>query len=122
MPNSSRQGLYPIGQFQQAFGMQGRSTRRQFYPGISLFKIRPDCRNLAQPSVIIVEIQEAQAKAAPVLNEIKLLAAQRMKRVRDPYLPGSSCCGGGCSREDIQIGGRPEDPVATHFAPAPAVR
>jgi hypothetical protein len=78
--------------------MQWRPTHCQFYPGISLFKIRPDCRNLAQPSVIIVEIQEAQAKAAPVLNEIKLLAAQRMKRVRDPYLAGSSCCGGGCSR------------------------
>jgi hypothetical protein len=52
--------------------MQWRSTHRQFYPGISLFKIRPDCRNLAQPPLVIVEIQEAQAKAAPVLNEIQI--------------------------------------------------
>jgi hypothetical protein len=97
--------------------MQRRSTHRQFYPGISLFKIRPHCRNLAQPSVIIVEIQEAQAKAAPVLNEIKSLAAQRMKRVRDPYLAGSSCCGGGCSREDSQKGVRSE--ARTTIDPGP---
>ena len=80
--------------------MQWGTPPRHFYEDVSLHKIRPDCRNFAQPAAIIVEIQVTRAETTPVLNEIKLLAAQRVKGVRDLY-SADFFCRNGCSREGI---------------------
>ncbi len=77
---------HQIAQFQQASGMQLRAPRRQLHKRVALHKICPSRWNLAQMPIAIVKVHEALSENTAVLNQIKLLAVQRMEGMRDPYL------------------------------------
>jgi hypothetical protein len=52
-----------------------------------------------------MEVQIAFGKNAPVLDEVKLLATQRVKRMGNPNA-ATSFCHSWCNREAIQGGGQ----------------
>ena len=66
--------------------MQLRAPRRQLHKRVALHKICPSRWNLAQMPIAIVKVHEALSENTAVLNQIKLLAVQRMEGMRDPYL------------------------------------
>lgn len=105
-----------IGQFQQASGMQLRAPRRQLHERITLYKICPGRWNLAQMPFGIVKVHEALRENAAVLNQIKLLPAQRMERVRDPYLT-AFLVRDGCNRWGIETDGRFGGPASVGRRP-----
>ena len=55
--------------------------------------------------IAIVKVHEALGENTPVLDQVKLLAAHWMERVRDPY-SARFMAGDGCNRRDIQTRGR----------------
>jgi hypothetical protein len=59
----------------------------QFHISVHLHKIRPNCGNFPQMAVDIVKVHEALGEDVPLFYEIKLLATQRMKGMRDLNLP-----------------------------------
>ena len=50
--------------------------------------------------IAIVKVDEALGENAPMLDQLELLAAQRMKCVRDTY-SAKVMAGNGCNRRDI---------------------
>ena len=107
--------LHQIGQFEQAPGVQRRAARRHLHECVSLHEISPNCGNLAQMATIIVKVHVALGENTPVLYEIKLLAIQRVKGMRDPN-SAAFFSRDGCNREVIERRDRRAAPV-----PAPSV-
>jgi hypothetical protein len=58
--------------------------------------------------IAIVKVHEALGENAPVLDQVKLPAAQRMERVRDAY-SAKFMAGNGRNRRAIQTDDRSED-------------
>lgn len=65
--------------------MQRRSASRHFYERVSLYKIRPDRRNYAQLTAIVVKPHVTLAIKTTVFKKIELFATQWMERMCDPY-------------------------------------
>lgn len=97
--------FHQTGQFQQAASMQWRAARRQFHERVPFYEICPGRWNLAQVPIVIVKIHEALSEDAPMLNQIKLLPAQGMKRMCNPY-PAGFLARDGCNRRGIETNGR----------------
>jgi len=55
--------------------------------------------------IAIVKVHEALGENATVLNQVELLAAQRMERMRDPY-PVQFFARNGCNRWGIETDDR----------------
>jgi hypothetical protein len=83
--------LDQLGQFQQAAGVQGRTSPCHFHQYVRFHKIGPDRWDHAQVAAFIMEVQIALGKNTPVLDEVKLLATQRVKRMGDPNAAISFC-------------------------------
>ena len=94
-----------LGQFQQALGMQRRTTGCHFHQDVPFYKIRPHRRNLAQMAALVTEVQVALGKNTPVLNEIKLFTSEGVKGMCDPH-SADSFRQSGCNSEDIQTAAR----------------
>ena len=84
--------LDQLGQFQQASGMQRRTPSCHFHQDVLFHKIGPDPRDLAQMAAFIMKVQIALGKNTAVLNEVKLLATQWMKRMGNPKAATSFGC------------------------------
>ena len=84
--------LDQLGQFQQAAGVQGRTSPCHFDQCVRFHKIGPDPWDLAQVVAFIMKVQIALGKNTAVLNEVKLLATQRMKRMGNPKAATSFGC------------------------------
>ena len=65
--------------------MQRRCARRHFYENACLHKIRPDRRNDAQLTAIVVKPHVTLTIKTTVFKKVELFAAQWMERMRDPY-------------------------------------
>jgi len=84
--------LDQLAQFQQASGMQRRTPSCHFHQDVLFHKIGPDPWDLAQVVAFIMKVQIALGKNTAVLNEVKLLATQRMKRMGNPKAATSFGC------------------------------
>jgi hypothetical protein len=78
---------------------------RRSWQQVTLHKICPGRWNFAQMPIAIVKVHEALSENAPVLNQIKLLTAQRMEWMRDPD-SAEFLVRDGCNRRDIETGCR----------------
>jgi len=84
--------LDQLGQFQQAAGVQARTSRCHFHQHVRFHKIGPNRWDHAQVAAFIMEVQIALGKNTPVLHQVKLLATERMKRMGNPKAATSFGC------------------------------